>query len=53
MTFVVEISETLQRQVEIVAENEEDAICAARAMYRNGEIVLSSIDHTETSFGVC
>lgn len=53
MIFIVEIAETLQRQVEIVAENEDEAICAAKAMYRDGEIVLNSTDHTETSFSVC
>lgn len=52
MTFVVQITETLQRHVEVVADNESEAILVARTMYRNGEIVLDSADHVETSFGV-
>ena len=52
MTFVVQISETLQRQVEIVADNEAEAVLVARAKYRNGEIVLDAADHMETSFCV-
>ena len=53
MNFVVQISETLQLQVEVVADNEDEAIRVARTKYRNGEIVLDSSDHVETSFGVC
>ena len=52
MTYVVQISETLQRQVEVVADNEAEAILVARTMYRNGESVLDSADHVGTSFGV-
>ena len=53
MNFVVQISETLQRQVEVVADNEDEAIRVARTKYRDGVIVLDSSDHVETSFVVC
>ena len=50
MTFIVQISEVLQRQIKVVANNESEAELVAREMYRNGEIVLDSTDHVETSF---
>ena len=51
--FVVEITEVLQRRVEIDSDNAADALHIAKSMYRSGEIVLDSSDHVETSFGVC
>ena len=39
-----EITETLQRTIEVEAENEEDALRKVKELYRNEEIVLDSSD---------
>lgn len=39
-TFIVEISETLQKQVHIEADSEEDAISKIRNQYKKEDIVL-------------
>jgi len=46
--FTVEITETLQRQIEIEADNSVDAAIIAKQKYRNGEIVLTSEDYVDT-----
>lgn len=43
--FTVEVTETLQRRVEVEAEDEKDALIVARHMYRDEEIVLDSNDY--------
>lgn len=52
MKYLVEISETLQRKVEIEADNPGDAIKKTKDMYYDGEIVLDADDIVdgETSF---
>jgi len=50
--FLVEITETLQRRVEVEAENEADAELVVRERYRNGEIVLAGDDYVETVFNI-
>lgn len=50
--FTVEITETLQRQIEVKANNEDEAEQTVRDMYRNEEIVLSSDDYIDTEFEV-
>lgn len=42
MKYLVEISETLQRKVEIEADNPSDAIQIAKDKYYNSEIVLDA-----------
>lgn len=42
--FKTEITETLQRTIEVEAENEEDALRKVKKMYKNEEIVLDSSD---------
>ena len=57
MKFKVEITETLQRVVEVEAASAEDAERQVRAAYRAGDIVLDAEDCTEVeivgSSGVC
>ena len=48
--FTVEITETLQRQVEVEARNPDEAEDKVREMYRNEEIVLDSEDYVDTEF---
>ena len=42
--FKTEITETLQRTIEVEAENERDALQKVKEMYKNEEIVLDSSD---------
>lgn len=46
--FKVEITETLQKQIEIEAETSVEAIRLAKQKYRNSEIVLSADDYIDT-----
>ena len=48
--FTVEITETLQRQVEVEAEDAFEAEEIVREMYRNEEIVLDAEDYIDTEF---
>lgn len=40
----VEITETLQRVIEVEVSTVEDAECAALKLHRSGEVVLSADD---------
>lgn len=51
MKFLVEISETLQRTVEIEADNSGDAIQTAKDKYYNSEIVLDADDIVDGEVG--
>ena len=42
--FKTEITETLQRTIEVEADNEGDALRKVKEMYKNEEIVLDSSD---------
>ena len=48
--FIIEITETLQRQVEIEAESKETAMSTIRNQYSKQEIVLDSSDYINTNF---
>lgn len=48
MQYVVEITETLQRCVEVVADSESEAEAKVRQMYRSGEFGLDASDHVDT-----
>lgn len=50
MKYTVEITETLQRQVEVDAETQGDAELKVRRMYRSGEIELGPEYHIDTEF---
>lgn len=50
--YIVEITETLQKQIEIDAKSESEAIKIAEQMYRKQQIVLDADHHTSTAFEV-
>lgn len=50
--FTVEVTETLQRQVEIEAESEQEALQKVKELYRNEEIVLGWQDFIENDFQI-
>lgn len=50
--FQIEIIETLSNIVEFGAENEQDALLKAQAMYRNEEVVLYPDDFIDTKFNI-
>lgn len=50
--FQIEIVETLSNLVEVSAENEQDALLKAQAMYRNEEVVLYPDDFIDTKFNI-
>ena len=50
--FTVEITETLQRQVEVEAKNEEEALELVQEMYSNEDIVLTAEDYVDTEITV-
>ena len=49
MKYIVEISETLQRKVEVEADNPADAIQEIKDKYYNNEIVLNADDYVDES----
>ena len=52
MKYKVEITETLQRIVEVESEDAESAVKAARQMYRNEDIVLDEGDYKGVDYVV-
>ena len=50
--YVVEITETLQRQVIVDAHSYEEARSIAKQKYEYEEIVLDKNDHVDTEFKV-
>lgn len=48
--FNIEITETLQRQIEIEAEDYDEAMKIIKDKYHNSEIVLDSNDYIDTDF---
>lgn len=52
MKFEVQVTETLQKRVEVEAQSAEDAEAVVRRQYRVGEIVLDYADYIETEVSV-
>ena len=50
--FQVEITETLQRTVTVMALDEDDAFMKVRKIYKKSEIILDSEDYIDTEFKV-
>ena len=44
MKYIIEITETLQRQIEVEAQNESEAIKLIKEKYKKEEIILSEQD---------
>lgn len=49
-TFYISVTETLNKIVEVHAENKQEALQKAEDSYYNGEIVLDSEDFVDTQF---
>lgn len=45
--YIIEITETLQRMIEVEAKDEKSAILDVAERYKKGEIVLDSSDFIE------
>lgn len=52
MEYIVEIQETLQRQVIVKANSKSEAVAEVRNKYKECEIVLSDNDFTGVEFVV-
>ena len=50
--FQIEIIETLSNIVDVLAENEQEALLKAQDMYRNEEVVLYPDDLIDTKFNI-
>ena len=48
--YLVEITETSQRQITVTAKTRDEAEQKVRQKYRDGEIVLSEQDYVDTDF---
>ncbi|WP_416323255.1 DpnD/PcfM family protein [[Clostridium] innocuum] len=51
-TYLVKITETLQKQITITANSREEAEQKVKEKYRNEEIVLDENDYVDTVFTV-
>ena len=47
-TYKIEITETLQRQIEVEASSKEEALKKIKEQYQNQEIVLNENDYVDT-----
>ena len=52
MKYNVIITETLEKTIEIEAENETNAIDIARDKYNKEEVILTADDLVDTDFGI-
>ena len=50
MKYKIEITETLQKMINIDAETEQEAIKKAMQLYRTGEIILYAEDMIDVNF---
>lgn len=50
--FKVEITETLQKTITIIAENEQAALEEARSLYRDEEIILDDSNYIDTEYKI-
>ena len=52
MKYIIEITETLQRQIEVEAQNESEAINLIKEKYKNEEIILSEQDFIDSEIDI-
>ena len=52
MKIKIEITETLQRIIEVEATSAEDALDIIIKKYKNSEIILDADDYIDTEFNV-
>lgn len=50
--YYVEITETLQKQIPVVTDSEEEAIKIIREKYKGQGIILTSEDYIDTEFSI-
>jgi len=50
--FNIEITETLQKTIEVEADNKEDAMHKVMKMYKNEEVILNDNDFIDVDFRV-
>ena len=48
--YKIEITETLQKTVEVEAYNKEDALHKVMKMYKNSEVILDENDFVDLDF---
>ena len=48
--FNIEITETLQKTVEVEADNKEDAMHKVMKMYKNSDVILDENDFVDLNF---
>lgn len=51
-TYKIEITETLQKIIEIEAQSKDEAFQKVKEMYNREEIVLDSSDHVDTEMNI-
>ena len=49
-TYKIEITETLQRQIEVEESSKEEALKKIKEQYQNQEIVLNENDYVDTEY---
>jgi hypothetical protein len=52
MKYKIEITETLQKTIEIEADNAEDALSKVIRKYKDSEIILADTSYIDTEFKV-
>ncbi len=52
MKYIVEITETLQKQIEVEASSSDEAYAKVRDDYKQGKIVLDETSYIDTDFDV-
>jgi len=52
MIYKVEITETLQKTVSVMAESEEEALREVGRAYRRGSIVLDDTNYVDTEYAI-
>jgi hypothetical protein len=51
-TFIIEITETLQKQIQVEAESKDDAMSIIRNQYKKEDIILDESDYVNTQFEI-
>lgn len=52
MKFIVEITETLQKQIEVETNSQDEAYAKVKEDYKNGKIILDETSYIDTEFDV-
>lgn len=47
MEYLIEIKETLSKQIKVEADSAEEAICKVKKQYRDSKIILSADDFVD------